>query len=90
MNIETLCGDTRKDLGGSSFGFPNFDLFQPENTGSPVSFGFLQMLACNLPWRHIIVATQGAHGEIVEVLVGVKGRQTEMESQVPGFHGFTW
>jgi hypothetical protein len=33
MNIETLCGDTRKDLGGSSFGFPNFDLFQPENTG---------------------------------------------------------
>ena len=58
--------------------------------GESVSFGFLQMLACNLPWRHIIVATQGAHGEIVEVLVGVKGRQTEMESQVPGFLGFTW
>ena len=92
MNIETLPGDTRKDLGGSPqpVATPILTSANQKTQGELVSFGFLQMLACNSPWRHIIVATQGAHGEIVEVLVGVKGRQTEMESQVPGFHGFTW
>lgn len=42
------------------------------------------MLCGHFSRWHIVVTTEGANGEVVKMLVGIKRWQAKMEGQIPG------
>ena len=48
--------------------------------------GLGQVLSCHSPGGQVIVAAERAHRKVVEVLIGVQGRQAEVEAETSGNH----